>query len=205
MSCTLTSISPYFLSTGNLKDLKHDVNTLKQISDLRVAATVKDKKHQFNLHGNAERRAARKELRKLAESEMKIDVAQQKKMQDEEQAEMTQLMKLKISDTAQPSLLAAARFLVQDYAVRLPNEKCQACQKNVIPENPILGSKLAGSKSEGSKKEAGQKAMRTYCGHWLHHNCLNEWLTTPPFIRYLFISFLFRIFLHICFRILIYF
>eukprot|EP01032_Pedospumella_encystans_P028660 gene28660-32372_t len=25
--------------------------------------------------------------------------------------------------------------------------------------------------------------MRTFCGHWLHFQCLNEWLTTPPFVR----------------------
>jgi hypothetical protein len=119
-----------------LKDLKHDVNVLKQISDLRVATTAKDKKYQYALHGNAERREARKELRKLSKDESSHDMTIEKKIRDEEQAEMKELMKLKMSDTAQPSLLAAAQFLVEDYVTRLPAEKCQNCQKTVLPETP---------------------------------------------------------------------
>ena len=172
-----------FRLLGNLKDLKHDVTVLKKISDLRVATTQKDKKYQYALHGNAERREARKELRKLSKTESESDQISEKKMRDEEQAEMKTLMALKMSDTAQPSLLSVARFLVNDFVLRLPLEKCQNCQKTVLPENPILESDLS-LKSDGKKeKENLQKPMRTYCGHWLHFKCLNEWLTTPPFIR----------------------
>ena len=123
--------------SGALKDLKHDVNALKQLSDLRIATTAKDKKHQYALHGNAERREARKELRKLHKEESERDQISEKLIKEEEQAEMKELMKLKMSDTAQPSLLAAARFLVDDYVTRLPQEKCQNCQKTVLPEKPI--------------------------------------------------------------------
>lgn len=112
------------------------MNVLKQISDLRVATTAKDKKYQYALHGNAERREARKELRKLSKDESSHDMTIEKKIRDEEQAEMKELMKLKMSDTAQPSLLAAAQFLVEDYVTRLPAEKCQNCQKTVLPDTP---------------------------------------------------------------------
>ena len=167
-----------------MKDLKHDVVVLKQISDLRVATTQKDKKYQYSLHGNAERREARKELRKLSKIESECDNYNEKKMRDEEQAEMKGLMELKMSDTAQPSLLAAARFLVNDYVSRLPQEKCQSCQKTVMPEIPLTGEFDFKETVEGKKeKESVQKPMRTYCGHWLHFKCLNEWLSTPPFIR----------------------
>ena len=167
---------------GNLKDLKHDLNVLKQISDLRVATVTKDKKYQYALHGNAERREARKELRKLAKAELNHDETIEKKMRDEEQAEMKELMKLKISDTAQPSLLVAARFLLDSYVDKLPIEKCQNCQKTVLPEIP---ENDAAAKVQGfSGKEHSLKPMRTYCGHWLHFKCLNDWLTSPPFIRY---------------------
>ena len=167
---------------GNLKDLKHDLNVLKQISDLRVATVTKDRKYQYALHGNAERRDARKELRRLAKAELNHDETIDKKMREEEQAEMKELMKLKISDTAQPSLLVAARFLLDSYVNKLPVEKCQNCQKTVLPEIPEddVTSKAQGN----SAKEHSLKPMRTYCGHWLHFKCLNDWLTSPPFIRY---------------------
>ena len=171
---------------GNLKDLKHDVGVLKQISDLRVATTQKDKKYQYALHGNAERREARKELRKLSKTELEGDSVNDKKMRDEEQAEMKGLMSMKTSDTAQPSLLAAAQFLVTDFVLRLPQEKCQSCLKTVLPDIPLSGIDFH-QKTEGKKEKEGvQKPMRTYCGHWLHFKCLNEWLTTPPFIRWAF-------------------
>ena len=181
-SLTHTHVHTHSHTQGNLKDLKHDLNVLKQISDLRVATVTKDKKYQYALHGNAERRDARKELRKLAKAELNHDETIEKKMRDEEQAEMKELMKLKISDTAQPSLLVAARFLLDSYVDKLPVEKCQNCQKTVLPEIPEndISVKVQGT----SVKEHSLKPMRTYCGHWLHFKCLNDWLTSPPFIRY---------------------
>ena len=149
---------------------------------MRVATVTKDKKYQYALHGNAERRDARKELRKLAKAELNHDETIEKKVREEEQAEMKELMKLKISDTAQPSLLVAARFLLDSYVNKLPVEKCQNCQNTVLPEIPDddVTEKAQGS----SGKEHSLKPMRTYCGHWLHFKCLNDWLTSPPFIRY---------------------
>jgi hypothetical protein len=40
-----------------------------------------------------------------------------------------------------------------------------------------------GTSALSKKDIAALKPMRTYCGHWLHFKCLNDWLTTPPFIR----------------------
>jgi lipopolysaccharide biosynthesis regulator YciM len=73
-------------------------------------------------------REARKELRKLAETESSADQALKLKMKTEDENEMKSLMKLKISETAQPSLLTVAKFLVNDYVTRLPVEKCQKCE-----------------------------------------------------------------------------
>jgi lipopolysaccharide biosynthesis regulator YciM len=73
-------------------------------------------------------RDARKELRKLAETESSADQALKLKMKTEDENEMKSLMKLKISETAQPSLLTVAKFLVDDYVTRLPVEKCQKCK-----------------------------------------------------------------------------
>ena len=64
------------------------------------------------MQANAERREARKDLRKLTQAESEADQHQFKAMLEEEQQEMTELMKAKVSDTAQPSLFAAVKFLV---------------------------------------------------------------------------------------------
>ena len=96
-------------------------------------------------------------------------------MKELDQAEMRELLKSQISDTAQPSLFAVARFLIEDYAMKLPNEVCQACEKAIFADEP----ESADMKDRSHK----QRPMRTFCSHWFHYNCLNEWLTTPPFIR----------------------
>lgn len=144
------------------------------MSDLRTAATSSDSKKYYT-QVNAERREARKDLRRLARAENEADQEEQRRLLEQEQNEMKELLKTKVSDTAQPSLFVTARFLVEDYAMRIPIEPCQACKKPVLPSDP---------ESEAVKNNRSEKrAMRTFCGHWLHWNCLNEWLTTPPFVR----------------------
>ena len=162
------------LTSGNIKNLKHDVNVLKQMSDLRVATTTSSK-HAYVTQANAERREARKDLRRLAKAESEADEAQYKAMLEAEQQEMQQLMRAKVSDVAQPSLYAVAKFLVEDYACRLPIEPCQACKATVLHSDP--------ENDANKNPRSDKRPMRTFCGHWLHYHCLNEWLTTPPFKR----------------------
>ena len=161
------------LTSDSLQNIKHDVGVLKQISDLRTVTSGKDKRNQSALHSTAERRDARKDLRRLAKAETAAEQELLEKQKEEEQREMQLLMGTKASETAQPSLLAVARFLVDELACGLPREPCQACRKPVLPPEP------ASETATGS----AMKPMRTYCGHWLHYRCLNEWLTTPPFVR----------------------
>eukprot|EP01039_Chlorochromonas_danica_P008258 gene8258-9107_t len=162
------------LTTESLKSIKHDVNVLKQMSDLRAASTSSDSRKYFTQQ-NAERREARKDLRRLVKAESEADEAERARLLAEEQDYMKELLKAKVSDVAQPSLYAVARFIVEDYVFRLPVEPCQACKRTVLPANPD---------SEAAKNpKSNNRAMRTFCGHWLHWNCLNEWLTTPPFVR----------------------
>jgi hypothetical protein len=162
------------ITASSLKSMKHDVNVLKQMSDLRAATQVSDSKKYFK-EINAERREARKDLRRLAKAESEADQEEARRILEEEQNEMKELLKCKVSETAQPSLFAAAKYLIEDYALRLPVEPCQACKNPVFPADP---------ESEALKNGRSEKRpMRTFCSHWLHWNCLNEWLTTPPFVR----------------------
>jgi len=162
------------LTSGNLKNLKHDVNVLKQMTDLRVATTSGDK-NAYYTETNAKRKEARKELRRLAKAENEKDMEEERQLRDAEQAEMKALMKAQISDVAQPSLLPVAKYLVDNYAILLPVELCQNCKKPILSSNPDDDA-MKNPKSD-------KRPMRTFCGHWLHWNCLDEWLTTPPFIR----------------------
>jgi hypothetical protein len=162
------------MTASNIQSLKHDVNVLKQMSDLRAATQVTNKKAYFT-QVNAERREARKDLRKLAKAESAAEQEAHRKMMEEEQNMMKELLKMKVSDTAQNSLFVVAKFLIEDYACRMPVESCQACRKTVLPADPKNEAAL--------NPKSDSRPMRTFCGHWLHWNCLNEWLTTPPFVR----------------------
>ncbi len=162
------------LTNSGIKNLKHDVNVLKQIGDLRVASTTNNSK-KYVTQNNADKKEARKDLKKLAKAEAENDDLQVKELQEQERREMEQLMGKKTSDTAQPSLLPVVRFLIEDFVCRMPQEKCQACQLALLPADPAA---LVSTATANSKKP-----MRTFCGHWLHYSCLDTWLTTPPFIR----------------------
>lgn len=162
------------LTAGTLKNLKHDVNILKQMTDLRVATTFGEKNAYFT-ETNAKRKEARKELRRLAKAENDKDMEEEQKIRDAEQAEMKALLKAQMSDVSQPSLLPVTKYLVENYVMCLPVEPCQNCKKPILSSNPDDAS-MKDPKSE-------KRPMRTFCGHWLHWNCLDEWLTSPPFIR----------------------
>lgn len=103
---------------------------------------------------------------------------------------MKTLLTSKVSDIIQPSLYVAIKFLIDDYACRLPLELCQSCKKPLFPNKQQEQQDHVNKNSNNINKNIkiktnviNNKAMRTFCSHWLHYHCLNEWLTTPPFIR----------------------
>jgi hypothetical protein len=167
------------VTAQGLKSMKHDVAVLKQMADLRVA-TAKTDKHQYVADANLEKKVARKDLRRLARAEAEADKEQQQQLMAEEEKEMKELMGRKMSDSAQPSVFVVAKYIVNDYVFRLPAEPCQACKTPVLPEEPAA----AGASSSGTSSDrAPHRPVRTFCGHWLHWDCLDKWLTEPPFIR----------------------
>jgi hypothetical protein len=175
LNATPSGESKERLTTGNLKNLKHDVNVLKQMNELRQVNSARDKRNQGTVHSTAERREARKDLRRLAKAESAADALREKEMLEMEQREMLELMGTKISETAQPSLVPTVKYIIEEFALRLPIEPCQNCRKNVFPDDP--------SDKALSDTSSKLRPMRSLCGHWLHHDCLNTWLTTPPFAR----------------------
>ena len=168
-------IGIHAFNTEGIKNIKHDVSVLKQMKDIREASVAKNKPFQYEKHANAERRQARRDLRRLAASESEEDQAAVIAVKAEEEKEMAALMRQQCTDSATASLLPTVTFLIEQYVHRLPKEKCQNCGKNVFPANPKAPA-LTQSKHE-------RRPMRVFCGHWLHYCCLDQWLTTPPFAR----------------------
>ena len=163
------------LDTSALKGLKHDVNALKQIADLREKTKAGNGGVGWQGDFVAERREARKQLRRLAREENRLDEIAEQEMKEIEEQEMKELMGSKLSDTAQPSLFVTAEFLIVHYAQKLPQEVCQACDQCVFHDSPEAASMC--------EKSHNRRPMRSLCGHWLHYECLDTWLTTPPFVR----------------------
>jgi hypothetical protein len=102
-----------------------------------------------------------------------------------------------LNDEPTPSLHPAVLFLVSKFCYRLVSEKCQGCNKRLIPEDP---AKLAGimEQAKSPPKARGKGLGRNtvspetelynrarpellYCGHWWHFQCLDTALTSPPF------------------------
>lgn len=174
------------LDVGGIKALKHDVDVLSQISELRKDAKKETAAFQYEKHATAERKVARQKLRRLARAEQELDLEEEQLLQDMEQKEMLELLTSKCSDIAQPSLLPVGKYLLEEYINRLPQEPCQRCQETVFsPRSDADGTLLSTPKGKEKEKEkkGNRKPVRVFCGHWLHHQCLDIWLTTPPFIR----------------------
>lgn len=174
------------LTASNLQILKRDVTVLKQMSELRDV-TAKTSTSAYD-GVKAERKAARKDLKRLTRAEIAHDEEELQRLVELEEQEMISLLRTQMSDTATPSLLPVVKFIVEEFVCRLPNEPCQSCLQPVLPIMPAASidiDNLADKEAKKIRKGWIQKRpVRTFCGHWLHFDCLDEWLTTPPFIRH---------------------
>ena len=163
------------ITSDAIKGLQHDVQVLKQISDLRDMNNSKDKRNQNMLHSIKERRIARKDLKRLAKLESRADNEEEERLRKQEQEEMISLLNSKPSGSSQPSLLVTSQYLLKHCVEKLVSMKCQCCNELVMPSD--VNSKVL------SDPKSIMRPIRTFCGHWLHWKCLNHWLTTPPFLR----------------------
>ena len=162
----------YSLSSEALRGLDQDVRKLKQVGDLRKVD--QEKRRGLLTHGTKERKAARRELRKLTKAEVKreaeADAAARKAQQDQLRA----LSARPSSDDGQPSVAALVSFFLHELVVRLPQEKCQVCKKPIFPADPAVLQRLL-------ERGGADKPLRVYCGEWFHYGCMDQDMTTPPF------------------------
>lgn len=181
------------LTQDTLRGLKHDVDTLKTVGDLReINAATTQGNATIKAHASKERKDARRAIHKITDREIGKDTeeeAKEKQWQLEEKARMAGYNITEYDGTnPQPSLLALVNFLLQKIQ-RLPEERCPVCSDRTLPADPDKLKELflrsSDAKTDTEKKAiklAKQKRpVRTYCGCWYHYKCLDKFMTEPPF------------------------
>jgi len=181
------------LTHDKLKGLKEDIETLSRVRDLReVDSAVMQGNGTMKANNARDRKDARRTIKKITVEEQVKDLnieEQEKQWQKEEEARMAGY---NISEydgsNPQPSLLPLVMFL-RDKIKRLPMELCPSCKTRVLPSDPkelemlyMSASECKTDKEKKTRRAAkARRPMRTYCGHWWHHSCLNKYMVEPPF------------------------
>jgi hypothetical protein len=180
------------LSRERLKELKTDIETLSRVRELReVDAATKQGDARIKAHNARERKEARRTINKLTQTEKAKDLVseeQDKQWKLDEQARMANYMSEHDGSNPQPSLFSLIQFL-RDKIQYLPDAKCPCCKRLTLPTEPEVLKTLYKSASECKtdkekkerKKAKAMRPIRTYCGCWYHYECLNKFMTEPPF------------------------
>lgn len=199
------------LTRDKLKNLKHDIDTLSNVRELREkdAERIQGKAHVLKQHAH-ERKVARRAIHRITEQERAADRALEEKEEQwkkEEQARLegyhTVAVAAGTSDNPpQPSLLSLVMFLKEKIQM-LPDAICPCCREPALPSDPkvleslyLVGKGCSTTTSGGGgdtgvqqdkrKKEERKRAkamrpMRCYCGCWYHYKCLDQFMREPPF------------------------
>jgi hypothetical protein len=208
---TDTASDDRYLSRDQLKHIKHDIDTLSNVRDLRAkdAEKVQGKSHILKQH-TKEQKAARRAIHRITDKELAADRAlleEQQQQQEEEKARLAgYYTNMSHFDyfPPQPSLLSLVIFLKEKIQM-LPDVKCPCCQSPAFPSDPTLleamysssqrtttTTKSSSSSSSSSsscapssllkrKQAKAMRPMRCYCGCWYHYKCLDKYMTEPPF------------------------
>ena len=73
--------------------------------------------------------------------------------------------------TAKPSLYHVVNFLTNYFVRFLPTAKCLGCDKKLV------------CKLKENIKIDLMRPERAYCGHWMHFQCFDDFVNSPPFLR----------------------
>jgi len=185
------------LTRDQLKNLKHDIDTLSNVRDLREkdAEKIQGNAHILKQH-TKERKAARRAIHRISDKELAADQALEQQQEQEtkhwREEEKARLAGYYNSHTheyfpPQPSLLSLVIFLKEKIQM-LPDAKCPCCQSPALPSDPTLLEAMyhhnTNSQNADPKRRKEAKAMRPmrcYCGCWYHYKCLDKYMREPPF------------------------
>lgn len=183
------------ITNETIKNIKHDTETLKRVSELRNAESASKYNHNAGYQDlkvlAKDRKDARRTINKLTEAERMADL----KLEEKQRANKLEEAKLNEgyydvyegSHEPQPCLYVLVKFLV-DKVRGLVGETCPCCTERVLPVDPEELKLMYGSNSHQVNNQKHPKAtkkkmkpMRCYCGCWYHKSCLDTFLTEPPF------------------------
>lgn len=169
---------PLHITSSYLKDVKHDVNFLKQATDLRqMNASYNKQLHQYE-HSTKVRRAARRELRKLAKSEFEKELAREEaEAAKAEEEQLREWRRVTGNEELPPQrcLRQVVEFLTRGFIFRLVNEKSLVSGKRVFPEDPAKAADMI------ERRRNNRPTRAPSCGCWWIFSELKEFMETPPF------------------------
>lgn len=113
-------------------------------------------------------------MRKYHKLAMKHEIEYEQNMAAEEN-EIQRIKDLNaglfIESRANPSLFEVTNFLVLYFVRFLPGAKCLGCDEPLV------------CKLKKDIKVDVKRPERSYCGHWMHYECFEQFVNEPPFIR----------------------
>ena len=181
------------LTNDALQNLKHDVETLSLVRDLRqVDSATKQGDPSKKVFGKKDRKDARRAVGKITANEAADDAQRNEKEKQWQEEEAQRMAGYNFTEydgsNPQPSLLAVVSFLSREVS-RITCIHCPICSQSALPKDPstlkALYQSHADAKTEKEKKarrfSRQQRPERVYCGCWYHHKCLDKYMTEPPF------------------------
>jgi len=166
------------ITSSSLQDMKQDVAFLKKSTDLkRVDQAYNRQLHKYD-HSTQERRAARKELRKLNKLEFEKEMEREAKelaATEEEQLKEWRLATGFEDLGPQRSVAVIVRFLTKDFAFKLPFETSPISGEKVFPE------KVADLQNALEHKKGSRPTRVPTCGCWWKFSELKIFIESPPF------------------------
>lgn len=146
-------------SKSELHEIRHDLQFLKQMQDL------KEQSHD---------KAMRRQQTRLVKAEItSMSEAERKQEELERQLELQQIQ----LDHDRRTLYPVAAFILVELLERLPHETCPECQLSLLPSTPPA----AWSQRYLGEMEDKERVDRLPCDHWYHYRCVKKIMSRPPF------------------------
>lgn len=185
------------LSSGGLRDLKQDVRFLKKTKELRAIDQTRQvgNAKQF-ANASAERKQARRTLRKLATSAAASESERIAAKDAEKQSEAlaaggigsaVAMASAAAGAAASPALSLTGQeptpcaglifnFLARDFLCVVSQLRCAISGKRILPADPARAARYCAAPKHA------RHPVRVMCGHWYLLRPLQHVVTAPPFI-----------------------
>jgi hypothetical protein len=153
------------ITVDSRASMKQDTRLVHKLQDMRaIAATDKYTRKGLKL-------IAKHGLREIdAEKQALVDLNRQELEDANREARFGKYAKT-IDGKALPMVMPCIRYLYQA-GFQMISTRCQDCDKLVLPKT--------GRDFRKMKTKDHMLPLRASCRHWMHQECMNKHITTPP-------------------------